>query len=186
MSDPRYQSPHTAPLLDTWTAIFRRQKAFAEHAFDQLDDELFFRVPAPGMNSVAVIARHVAGNLRSRFTDFLTTDGEKPWRDREQEFQISGLDGEQDPGERAEVLCGLRARLMDDWERGWRVLFGALDALEPSDLARVVTVRAVPHAVHAALVRQIDHYAFHAGQISVIARMLVGTERWKWFTIPPG
>lgn len=188
MPDPRYESPHTAPLLDTWTAIFQRQRAFGEHALKQLDNETFFRAPAPGMNSVGVIARHVAGNLLSRFTDFLTTDGEKPWRDREGEFTIPSLDDASslDPGARAIELARLRSLVMDDWERGWAALAKTLGALRPEDLVRVVTIRGVPHAVHAALARQIDHYAFHVGQMSVIARMLVGSDRWQWFTIPPG
>jgi len=172
--DTRYTSPPPAELVPAWRAVFERQKAFGEHAFGQLDDAGFFRSPGEGLNSVAVIAQHIAGNLHSRFTDFLTTDGEKAWRDRDAEFVSPGPTG------------ASRAHLMAQWESGWRTLFGALDALAPEDLSREVTIRGVPHPVHAALARAIDHYAFHVGQINVIARLHVGSAGWKWFTLPPG
>lgn len=174
MAGHAYDQPLPSDVIAVWREVFARQKAFAEHAFAQLDDEGFFRVLAPGLNSVAVIANHVAGNLRSRFTDFLTTDGEKPDRDRDSEFVVP------EPSPQA------RAAVMARWDAGWSALFATLDALTPADLHRTVLIRAVPHPVHAAVLRQIDHYAFHVGQINVIARMVVGTEHWKWFTIPPG
>lgn len=153
---------------------FARQKAQAERVFAQLEaPEWHARLDA-GANSVAVLARHLAGNLRSRYTDFLTTDGEKPDRDRDSEFVVP------EPSPQA------RAAVMARWDAGWSALFATLDALTPADLHRTVLIRAVPHPVHAAVLRQIDHYAFHVGQINVIARMVVGTEHWKWFTIPPG
>ncbi len=180
MVDARYQTGLSGGMLETWSAVFERQKAFAEHAFGQLDDAAFFRVPSEGMNSVAIIVRHVAGNLLSRFTDFLTTDGEKDWRDREGEFA-----GFEIPGD-AQGLARLRSEVMERWELGWRTLFETLEGLSGEDLLRTVTIRGVPHAAHAAIVRQIDHYAFHIGQINVIARQSVGSDRWEWFTIPPG
>lgn len=172
----KYSFEHELPadLLMICRQLFDRQKAFAEHAFTQLDDEGFFRVLAPGLNSVAVIANHIAGNLRSRFTDFLTTDGEKPDRDRDAEFMPP------------QPSAAARAEIMARWDAGWSTLFATLDALTPADLHRTVLIRAVPHPVHAAMLRQIDHYAFHVGQINILARMIVGTENWKWFTLPPG
>lgn len=180
MPDPRYQSGLTGGMVETWASVFRRQKAFAEHTFGQLDDEAFFRVPGPEMNSVAVIARHVAGNLLSRFTDFLTTDGEKPWRDREAELGAFEVPGD------AQGRARLRSEVMERWELGWKTLLDTLGSLSAEDLCRTVTIRDAPHAVHAAIVRQLDHYAFHVGQINVIARQMVGVDRWEWFTIPPG
>lgn len=169
-----YSEGLTGDLIQAWVAVFQRQKAFAEHAFDQLDDEGFFRVPAEGLNSVAVMAQHMAGNMLSRWTDFLTTDGEKPTRDRESEF------GPPNPTTEG------RRDLMQRWEAGWAALFGAIRPITPDDLQRTITIRGAPHSVHAAVTRQIDHYGFHVGQINVIARMHVGSDNWRWFTIPPG
>ena len=178
MTDARYQTGLSGGMLETWAAVFQRQKAFAEHAFTQLDDERFFRAPSEGMNSVAIIAQHIAGNLRSRFTEFLTTDGEKPWRDRESEFAVETSN----PIE----LVALRAEVMASWESGWVILLDLLGSLKSDDLCKTVTIRGVPHTAHAAIIRQLDHYAFHIGQINVIARLLVGSDNWQWFTIPPG
>ncbi|MEO1585578.1 MAG: DUF1572 family protein [Planctomycetota bacterium] len=159
-------------------AIFERQKAFAEHAFDQLDDAGFFRILAPGLNSVAIIARHVAGNLTSRWTDFLTTDGEKPTRNRDAE--LTALDPE------AGARSAIRVGIMRDWEAGWSTLFATLGTLSANDLNRTVLIRSKPHTAFAAALRQVDHYSFHAGQINMIARQIVGTHNWQWFTVPPG
>jgi hypothetical protein len=175
MSDTRFESPLPSDIIGVWIQIFERQKAFAEHAFDQLDDEQFFKVLAPGLNSCAIIVNHLAGNMMSRWTDFLTSDGEKPFRDRDHEF---------DPP--AEHSDSERARIMERWNTGWSRLFAALDELAPEDLSRTVTIRSVPHPVHAAIARQLDHYSFHIGQINIIARQLVGTDAWNWFTLPPG
>ncbi len=172
--DTRFTTALPSDLLPAIHALFTRQRSFAEHAFTQLDDEAFFRVLAPGLNSVGVIANHIAGNLRSRFTDFLTTDGEKPDRDRDAELIPP------------QPSAAARAKVMARWDAGWSTLFATLDALTPDDLHRTVLIRAVPHPVHAAILRQIDHYAFHVGQINILARMMVGTEHWKWFTLPPG
>lgn len=174
MTDHRYTVPPPDDAIELWRAVFARQKAFAEHAFNQLDDAGFFRVLAPGLNSIAVIASHIAGNLRSRFTDFLTADGEKPDRDRDSEFV------------RPDPTPAARAEVMRRWDAGWAALFTTLDGLTPGDLSRTVRIRAVPHTVHAAVLRQIDHYSFHVGQINVIARQIVGTDRWDWFALPPG
>jgi hypothetical protein len=170
----RYEASPPDDLLEAWKLVFLRQRAFAEHAFDQLDLEGFFRVLAPGINSVGTIAQHMAGNMLSRWTDFLTTDGEKSTRNRDEEFAA------------AESTPQARTRILGLWANGWDMLNFTLEALSPDDLSRTVLIRSVPHPVHAAIVRQIDHYAFHVGQINVIARMIVGTDRWNWFTIPPG
>ncbi len=176
--DAEYSRGLGGDPVDVIASIFERQKAFAEHAFDQLHDEGFFRVLDPGLNSVAVIARHMAGNLASRWTDFLITDGEKPTRDRDAELAV--LDPV--PDERAVV----RAEVMRDWRAGWSVLFDTLASLSADDLKKTVLIRSKPHTAFAAALRQIDHYSFHVGQINIIARQIVGTDRWHWFTVAPG
>ncbi|MBX3323428.1 MAG: DUF1572 family protein [Phycisphaeraceae bacterium] len=169
-----YATPLPDDLIAVWRQVFERQQAFAEHAMKQLDDEGFFRAPGPGMNSIAIIVQHMAGNMLSRWTDFLTTDGEKPSRDRDAEFIAP------------EPTSSSRAALMARWNTGWAALSATLDALTPADLGRIVPIRSVPHPVHAAIARQLDHYAYHVGQINLIARLIVGTDRWQWFTIAPG
>ncbi|MCA9275248.1 MAG: DUF1572 family protein [Phycisphaerales bacterium] len=175
MTNSQYITPLPNDLIAVWISVFERQKAFGEHAFNQLSDEQFFTVLAPGLNSCAIIANHLAGNMISRFTDFLTTDGEKTDRDRDREFDPLS---EHTPEE--------RARVMARWEQGWGVLFATLGSLMIDDIGKTVTIRGVPHPIHAAIARQLDHYSFHIGQINIIARQLVGTDRWQWFTLPPG
>ncbi len=175
MTNTQYTTPLPDDMIQVWRTVFERQKAFGEHAFNQLSDTQFFAVLAPGLNSCAVIANHIAGNLTSRFTDFLTTDGEKPTRDRDSEFLLSTTHTK-----------AQRDDIMTRWEQGWGTLFTTLDTLTPSDISRTVTIRSVPHPVHAAIARALDHYAFHIGQINIIARQLVGTDEWQWFTLPPG
>ena len=175
MSNSQYTNPIPSDSISVWKHVFERQKAFGEHAFDQLNDEQFFAILAPGLNSCAIIANHIAGNALSRWTDFLTTDGEKANRDRDSEFAAPS---QHTPEE--------RDRIMARWERGWGTLFGALDSLVADDLSKTVTIRKVDHPVHAAIARAIDHYSFHIGQINIIARQLVGTDQWEWFTIAPG
>lgn len=159
---------------EIWCAMFARERAFAEHAIGQLDDEAFFKRPAPGVNSVAIIVQHMAGNMMSRSTDFLTSDGEKPWRNRDGEFE--------EPRPTAEG----RAEVMQRWDEGWSLVLGVVGSLGDDDLQRTVHVRTKPHSVEAAVLRQIDHYAFHVGQIVTTARILVPHDRWDFFTIPPG
>lgn len=175
MKNTQYTTALPDDMIAVWLSVFERQKAFAEHAFNQLSDEQFFTVLAPGLNSCAIIANHIAGNLISRFTDFLTTDGEKPDRDRDSEFEPPNA---QTPEARVQI--------MQRWERGWGILFGTLAALTVDDIAKTVTIRSVPHPVHAAMARAMDHYSFHIGQINIIARQQVGTDAWEWFTLPPG
>ena len=175
MTNHAYQSPLPADTLALWKQVFERQHAFARHAFDQLDDAQFFAILSPGLNSCAMIANHLAGNMLSRWTDFLTTDGEKPTRDRDREFEPP-----------SEHTAEQRAKIMERFEQGWSTLFATLDALTAADLAKTITIRSVEHTVNAAVVRQIDHYSFHIGQLNIIARQLVGTDNWQWFTLAPG
>ncbi len=174
MTGGRFERGLEGDVLEVWRELFLRQKAFADNALAQLDDAGFFGAPSPDVNSVAVIVQHVAGNLVSRWTDFLTTDGEKADRDRDAEFAPPTPTTES------------RARLMERWEAAWSVLFTALDALRPADMGHTVKIRNKPHTVHAAIARCTDHIAGHVGQIQVLARWHAGSADWKWFTIEPG
>jgi len=148
----------------------RRYKRLGQDAFAQLEAELLVRRPPGDGNSVAMIVWHVSGNLRSRFTDFLATDGEKPWRDRESEFTAREVSA-------AEVLS--------KWEEGWSVLFATLSSLSDDDLSRGVTIRSQGLTVLEALHRSVSHTCYHVGQIVFLARSLRGRD-WHWLTIPPG
>ena len=159
-----------SPILGAFIDQFRRTKRLAERAFDQLEEEDFFFRLNPQQNSIHVIVKHLAGNMRSRWTDFLTTDGEKPDRDRESEFV-------------EDVVS--RDRVMRTWEAGWSAVFATLRPLGDPDLARTVHVRGEPLSVADAIVRQIEHYGYHVGQIVLIAKHVRG-EKWNYLTIPPG
>lgn len=150
---------------------FHQYKRLAEKTFAQLQSEHWFICLDPEANSIALIVKHIAGNMRSRFTDFLTTDGEKPDRNRDHEFVMeTGTTPEQ-------VLAW--------WETGWSCVFQALDGLTPPDLTRIVFIRGQEHTVLAAINRQLLHYAHHIGQIVFLAKHLRGTE-WKSLSIPRG
>lgn len=170
-----------SPTLSARCVISAFEKEFAdirrgaEQAIAQLDADLLRHQPDPGSNSIALIMKHVAGNLRSRFVDFLTTDGEKPWRARDGEFIDDFPSGE--PG---------RIAIMAAWNDGWSVLISALAALEDADLPRMVCIRGQPLTVAQALARSLAHIGYHHGQIVVQARTLVGVERWKTISIPRG
>lgn len=159
-----------ASIIESISGEFRRCKALVEAALDQLRDDELTAPGAGGGNSVGVICWHVAGNLRSRFTDFLDSDGEKPWRRREEEFQPRAV---------------TRAELLAQWESGWDVLFQALARLTDADLTRTVTIRRQPLLVHEALYRSLGHAAYHTGQVIYAARGLRGAE-WRFLSIPPG
>jgi len=150
---------------------FRGHKRMAEGAMAQLRDEDFFVTLDPEANSVAILVKHLAGNMRSRFTDFLTSDGEKPDRFRDREFELGPATS--------------RADVMKWWEEGWNCVFAAIDALKPEDVMRTVTVRGEPHTVLQAINRQIAHYAQHTGQIVFLAKHLRSNE-WKTLSIPRG
>lgn len=147
---------------------YMTDKRLAEGALEQLDEGEWHEVLDAESNSVAVIVRHVAGNLRSRFRDFLTSDGEKPDRNRDGEFEPSGLSPKE---------------IMAEWQEGFDTLFGAIDALGPGDLARTITIRGQPHTVLKALLRNYSHTAQHVGQIVMLAKHLRG-ERWLTLSIP--
>lgn len=157
--------------LDEAGRQFRGHKRMAESAMAQLSDQDFFVTLDPEANSVAILVKHLAGNMRSRFTDFLTSDGEKPDRFRDREFELG-------PGT-------TRAEVMKWWEEGWSVVFAAIDSLKPEDMMRTVTVRGQPHTVLQAINRQIAHYAQHTGQIVFLAKHLRAAE-WKTLSIPRG
>ncbi|MGH7724277.1 MAG: DUF1572 family protein [Candidatus Eiseniibacteriota bacterium] len=150
---------------------FRGLKKLAEKALDQVDDATFFDVPAPEGDSIAVVVKHIAGNLRSRWTDFLTSDGEKPDRNRDTEFE---------PGE-----ADTREALMARWQAGWNSLFTALEPLKGDDLQRTITIRGEPHTVIAAIHRQLTHYGNHVGQIVLLAKHAGGAS-FRSLSIPRG
>ncbi len=157
--------------IDEAFRSLRGHKRLADDAIAQLSDEQFFATPDPESNSVATIVKHMAGNMRSRFTDFLTTDGEKPDRNRDQEFVThSGA-------KRDEVLRR--------WEQGWHLVFHTLNSLHPEDLERTVTIRGEPHSVLQAINRQVAHYAYHVGQIVFLAKHWKGSD-WKTLSVPKG
>jgi uncharacterized protein DUF1572 len=150
---------------------FDRLKGLADKAMAQMPPDGFFAVPGEGDNSVAVIVKHIAGNLLSRWRDFLTSDGEKPDRRRDEEFVISAGDS--------------RAALLTRWEEGWAAVFGALSPLKPSDLERTVVIRREPLSVLQAINRQLTHNAYHVGQIVYLAKHYRGSD-WKSLSIPLG
>jgi hypothetical protein len=150
---------------------FRGHKRMAESAMSQLRDEDFFVTLDPEANSVAILVKHLAGNMRSRFTDFLTSDGEKPDRFRDREFELA--------------TGTTRAEVLKWWEEGWNCVFAAIDSLRPEDVMRTVTVRGQPHSVMQAINRQIAHYAQHTGQIVFLCKHLRSSE-WKTLSIPRG
>ena len=157
-------------VIESITGEFRRYKALAEGALAQLSDAEL-TAPAPGGgNSIATICWHVAGNLRSRFTDFLTTDGEKPWRKREEEFHTRQV---------------TQAELRAHWEQGWAALLDTLAALGEGDLDRTITIRGQEFRVDEALHRALAHVAYHGGQIVYAAKAIRGAE-WRYLSIPPG
>lgn len=161
-----------AAVLAAFRFEFRRYKTLADGALAQLTDVEWRHVPAPGANSAAVIVQHMVGNLRSRFTDFLTSDGEKPSRNRDQEF--------------AELTSEAAvAALRQEWVAAWQLLFDLLDKLQPADLLRTVSIRGEAHTVLAAVQRQVAHYAYHVGQLVQLAKHLRGAE-WENLSVGRG
>jgi hypothetical protein len=159
-----------SPILDVLRAELQGLKKYADKAIAQLADEQLWIKLDPEANSVAILLRHMAGNMRSRWTEFLTTDGEKPDRNRDQEFEDPAHD---------------RARLSAEWEDGWKRLFDALTPLSDADLQRTVYINDKPHTVLKAIVRQLAHYAGHTHQIVLLAKHLKGAE-WTSLSIPRG
>ncbi|HMA16953.1 MAG TPA: DUF1572 family protein, partial [Thermoanaerobaculia bacterium] len=157
--------------LDDAIAELRKYKKFADKAVAQVSDADYFRQLDPESNSVGLVMKHIAGNLRSRWTDFLTTDGEKADRNRDTEFEKHGSDS--------------RESISARWESGWQALFDALAPLTGDDLQRTVEIRGQPHTVMQAINRQLTHYASHIGQIVFLAKHFAG-DRWKTLSIPRG
>lgn len=147
---------------------FRSYKRLAERAIEQVRDEEFFAAIDPEANSISVVVKHIAGNLVSRWTDFLTSDGEKPNRNRDTEFEMIG---------------DTRESLMEFWERGWKTLFDSLEPLTAEDFSRTITIRGEPHTVVEAVNRQLTHYAYHIGQIVLLAKHFNSSD-WKTLSVP--
>jgi hypothetical protein len=160
----------SSPSLDVARDELQKIKKLADKSIAQLDDDQLWVKLDPEANSIAILMRHMAGNMRSRWTDFRTSDGEKPDRHRDREFEDVPMD---------------RAGLLAEWEDGWRRVFGALDPLTDADLDQVVQIRQEPHSVYKAISRQVAHYAGHAYQILLIAKHLKGAD-WKTLSVPRG
>lgn len=162
-------------FVEEFEARFAAIRRESERAIAQVDDDQLRRSLDGDSNSIAVVMKHVGGNLRSRFTDFLADDGEKSWRDRESEFIDDFAGGAEG-----------RAAALEAWSAGWRALESTLASMNDEDLARTVRIRGVPHSALEALVRAAAHLGYHQGQITLVARMLVGPGRWKAISIPRG
>ena len=163
-------SPTETHLLETIRFEFERMKGLADKALSQINDEEFNRIPFEDGNSCAFVVQHMAGNLLSRWTDFLTSDGEKDWRNRDAEFEQQALS---------------REALMQQWEKGWSTLFTALSTVTAEHLLQHVYIRKEPLTVLQALMRQVAHYSYHCGQIVTLARWQKGAS-WQSLSIPRG
>jgi hypothetical protein len=163
----------TTSYVKDSTGVFRYYKTLAERAMAQCPDDALFVTLDAESNSIGIIVKHLAGNMRSRWMDFLTTDGEKPDRDRDAEFEAP-------PKTRAELIAM--------WEGGWKCVFDALSPLTDADLTRTVTIRSKPHSVMQAITRQMAHYSHHIGQILLLAKHFVAEsgKKWESLSIPRG
>ena len=158
----------TTSHIEDARAIFRQYKRLADAAIAQVSDANLYCTLDPEANSIAIIMKHISGNMLSRWTDFLTTDGEKPTRNRDSEFE--------DPPATRDALIAL-------WARGWSCLFDALEALTEADLARTITIRGEAHSVMQAINRQVAHYGYHCGQIVLLAKHFQSAN-WKCLSVP--
>ena len=158
----------TTSYLEDSLTLFAWYKKLAERAMDQLTDEQLFATLDGEANSIAIIVKHMSGNMLSRWTDFLTTDGEKPTRNRDGEFEAP-------PATRAELLA--------TWDAGWACLFSALEPLTDADLGRTITIRGEAHSVMQAINRQLAHYPHHIGQIVLLAKHFAA-DRWQTLSVP--
>lgn len=149
---------------------FRYYKSLGDKALAQVTDEEFYFRAHEELNSIAIIVKHICGNLLSRFTQFRTTDGEKPWRRRDEEFMMKSK---------------VRADMMEIWDKAWTVLFNELDALTANDLDETITIRTQPHSISTALIRSLAHISNHIGQILLLAKAFK-KEEWKSLSIPKG
>ena len=157
-------------MISSYHSEFRRYESIGRSAIGQVPDERLNHVPLADGNSIGMLVRHISGNLKSRFTDFLTTDGEKSWRHRDQEFE------ERDYS---------RSEVEEMWSEGWRVLDEAISRLMDEDLDRIVLIRGQEWTVDAALARSLAHIAYHVGQIVLLAR-LARRRDWQWISVPKG
>ena len=160
----------TTSYLDDSIAVFSYYKGLAEKAMEQLPDGALFGVLDEESNSIALIVKHMTGNMRSRWTDFLTSDGEKSWRNRDSDF---------------EAPPASREALMELWEQGWNILFSTLTALTDTDLSSTVTIRGEAHSAMQAVNRQVAHYSYHCGQIVFLAKHLCH-DHWQCLSVPRG
>ena len=156
--------------LENTKSLFRYYKSLGERAIAQLDDEQIKWHQNESSNSISIIVKHLSGNMLSRWTDFLTTDGEKSWRQRDDEF-VNSIENKQE--------------LLLAWNKGWDCLFNAIDPLTENDLQKIVYIRDEGHTVMEAINRQLAHYAYHIGQIIFVAKILKG-EEWQSLSIPKG
>jgi uncharacterized damage-inducible protein DinB len=170
MENPRMAHQFNTSYVRDAEHTFRYYKALAERALQQTPDEALAVSLDAESNSIAVIVKHMAGNMRSRWVDFLTSDGEKPDRNRDTEFQAA-------PETRAEILA--------TWEAGWKYVFDALAPLTDADLGRSVMIRSQPHSVMQAIQRQMAHYSYHVGQVVYLAKHFAGGQ-WKSLSVPRG
>lgn len=162
----RFTTSHVEDSL----SVFRYYKTLAEKAMEQLTDDQLVTEIGPDVNSVAIVVKHMVGNMKSRWTDFLTSDGEKPNRNRDTEFE--------DPPQTREGILAL-------WEQGWSTVFSAIEPLTEADLGRTITIRGEAHSVMQAINRQLAHYAYHCGQIVMLGKYFAG-ENWKTLSVPKG
>ncbi|HMB94185.1 MAG TPA: DinB family protein [Rhodothermales bacterium] len=157
-------------MIEPFATEFQRYRVIAEKSLAQVSDAALNHVPMPDGNSLAMLVRHLSGNFLSRFTDFLTTDGEKPWRHRDNEFEERSYS---------------REEINQMWEEGWAVLEQTLHDLSEEDLNRSVQIRGRALTVHAALARSLAHLSYHVGQMVLLAR-IEQQQAWEWITIPKG
>ena len=157
-------------FLDSTRKLYRYYEGLGRRTMDQLADQDLFFEPTPGINSIAVIVKHLHGNMLSRWTDFLTSDGEKEWRERDDEFVQTMND---------------RATVYQLWDAGWNCVFNAIDPLTAEDVEKIIYIRNEGHTVMEAMQRQLTHYATHVGQIIYLGKLIKGDE-WKSLSIPKG
>ncbi len=156
--------------MNSFVAEFKRYRFLLEKAVEQISEQDFFQQDEKQGNSIAILVNHLAGNFQSRFTDFLTTDGEKPWRNRDGEFEVTEL---------------TQAQIMERWTKAWQVLQNAVFSLNPKDMHKTITIRGVTFSVEEALLRSLAHFSYHVGQIVFLAKKFSG-KNWHYLSIPPG
>ncbi len=157
--------------LQSCIGMFKQYKQLAEKAIYQINDDEIHYKPEPESNSVYTVVKHMSGNMRSRWTDFLTSDGEKEWRNRDVEFEDD-----------ARIT---KAEMLEAWDAGWNCVFHALEPLSEADLKKIVHIRHEPHSVMEAINRQVSHYAYHVGQIVFICKMIRSVS-WNTLSIAKG